>query len=53
MSNIQDYIDYMIIKHEILPTNFPIQIYIDRINNRLLLRIKDRKKEIATPETEY
>ena len=39
-------------KHETLPTNPPIHIYINRINNKLVLKIKDRYKlELQTPET--
>ena len=37
---------------ETLPTNHPIHIYINRINNRLVFRIKDEYKlELQTPET--
>ena len=39
-------------KHETLPTNPPIHIYINRINNRLVFKIKDGYKlELQTPET--
>ena len=41
---IQDYIEYIIKKHETLPTNTPIHIYINRINNRLAFKIKDGYK---------
>ena len=49
-SNIKDYIQYIIKKNqESLPTNLPILIYINKINNRLLLKIKDRyKSELHT-----
>ena len=51
MLDIQDYIHYIIKKHEILPTNPPIYIYI-RINNRLGFKIKDGYKlHLQTPET--
>ena len=51
MLNIQDYIKYIIKKHETLPTNPLIHIYIIRINKRLVLKIKDRYKlELQTPE---
>ena len=49
--DIQDYIEY-IKKHEILPTNLPIHIYIYGNNNRLVFKIKDGYKlELQTPET--
>ena len=50
MSDIQDYIDYIIKKHETLPTNPSIHVYIYRIN-RLVFKIEDRYKlELPTPE---
>ena len=44
MSDIQDYIEYIIKKHKTLPTNSPILIYINKINNRLVFKIKNRYK---------
>ena len=41
VSDIQDYIEYIINKHEILTAIPPIHVYIDRINNRLVFKIKD------------
>ena len=39
-------------KHEILTTIPPIHVYINRINNRLMFKIKDvYKLELQTPET--
>ena len=38
VSDIQDYIEYIIKKHETLSTNAPIHIHINRINNRLVLK---------------
>ena len=50
MLNIQDYIEYTIKKHEILPTNPPIHFYINRINN--VFKVKDGcKLELQTHET--
>ena len=50
--DIQDYIKYIIQKHNKLTTNPPIHIYINRINNRLVFKIKDGYKlELQTPET--
>ena len=52
VSDIQDYIEYIIKKHEILTAIPPIHVYINRINNRLLFKIKDGYKlELHTPET--
>ena len=41
VSDIQDYIAYITEKHEILSTNPYIQIYINRINNRVIFKIKN------------
>ena len=52
MSDIEDYVEYIIKKHEALPTNPLFQIYIKRINKKLVLKIKDwYKVELQTPET--
>ena len=51
VSDVQDYIEYIIKKHEIPATIPPIHIYINRINNKLVLKIKDRcKLELQTPK---
>ena len=51
-SDIQDYNEYIIKKHEILITIPPIHVYLNRINNRLVFKIKDGYKlELQTPET--
>ena len=50
VSNIQDYIEYIIRKHETLITIPPIHVYINIINNRLVFKIKDGYKlELETP----
>ena len=52
MSDIQDYIEYIIKNHETLTTIPPIYVYIHRINNRSVFKIKDEYKlELQTPET--
>ena len=52
MSDIQDYIEYVIKKHETLTAIPPIHVYINKINNRLVLKIKVwYKSELQTPET--
>ena len=49
MSDIQDYIKDIIKKRETFPH---IHVYINRINNRLVFKIKDGYKlELQTPET--
>ena len=51
-SDIQDYIEFIIEKHETLTTIPPIPVYINRIDNRLVLKIKDEYKlELQMPET--
>ena len=51
-SDIQDYIEYIIKKHETLTTIPPFYVYNNRINNRLMFEIKDGYKlELQTPET--
>ena len=51
-SGIQDHIEYIIKNHKELPFNPPILIYINRINNRLVFKIKyGYKLELQTPET--
>ena len=52
VSDLQDNIEYIIEKHKALPTNPPIHIYIDKIDKRLVFKIKGRyKMELQTPET--
>ena len=52
VSHIQDYIKYIIKKHKTLTTIPPIHLYIYRINNRLVFKIRDGYKlELQTPET--
>ena len=41
VSDIQDYIEYIIKKHETLKAIPPIHVYINRSNNRLVFKIKD------------
>ena len=52
VSDIQDYIEYIIKKHENMSANPPIHIYVYWINNRLVFNVKDGYKlELQTPET--
>ena len=51
VSDIQDYIKFIIKKHETLRTIPPIHVYINIIINRLMIKIKDGYKlELQTPE---
>ena len=52
MSDIQDYIKYIIRKHETLTTSTLIHVYINTINNRLVFKMKDGYElQLQTPET--
>ena len=52
MSDIQDYVEYIVKKHETLYNNPSFQIYINMINKRLVFKRKDEYKvEMQTPET--
>ena len=52
VSDIQDYAEYIIKKHETLTAIPPIHVYINRVNNRLVSKINDGcKLEIQRPET--
>ena len=52
ISDIQDYFEFIIKKHEVLTENLPIQIYPNKIKNRIVFKIKTGYKlEFLTPET--
>ena len=52
VSDIQDYFEFIIKKHETLTENPPIQIYPNKIKNRIVFKIKtDYELELLTPET--
>ena len=52
ISEIQDYIEYIIKKHEIIGENAPILIYANTINNRIVFKIKSGYKlELLSNET--
>ena len=52
MPDIQDYNEYIIKKHETLTKIALTHVYINGINNRLVIKIKDGYKlELQTPET--
>ena len=52
ISEIQDYIEYIIKKHETIGKNAPILIYANTINNRIVFKIKTGYKlELLSKET--
>ena len=40
VSDIQDYFEYIIKKHETMADNPPVQIYVNKIKNSIVLKIK-------------
>ena len=40
VSDIQDYLEYTIKKHELIVDNPPVQIYVNKTKNRIVLKIK-------------
>ena len=52
IAEIQDYFEFMIKKHKTLTENLPVQIYPNKIKNRIVFKIKTTfKLELLTPET--
>ena len=52
ISDIQDYFEFIIKKHETLTQIPPVQIYVNMIKNRIVFKIKaEYKLELLTPET--
>ena len=52
ISDIQDYFELIIKKHETLTENPPIQIYPNKIKNRIIFKVKTGYKlEFLSPET--
>ena len=50
--DIQDYFEFIIKKHETLTENSPVQIYPNKIKNRIVFKIKTGYKlELLTPKT--
>ena len=51
ISDIQDYFEFIIKKHETLTENPPIQIYSNKIKNRIVFKVKTGcKLELLSPE---
>ena len=52
ISDIQDYFEFIINKHETSTDNLPAKIYPNKIKNRIVFKIKNGYKlELLTPET--
>ena len=52
IADIQDYFEFIIKKHETLTENPPIQIYTNKVKNRIVFKIKAvYKVELLIPET--
>ena len=52
ISDIQDYFEFIIKKHATLTENSPVQVYVDRIKNRIAFKMKiGYKLELLAPET--
>ena len=52
VSDIQDYFEYIIKKHETITDNSPVQMYVNKIKNRIIFKIKTGYKlELLTEET--
>ena len=52
ISDTQDYFEFIIKKHATLTENSPVQIYVNRIKNRIAFKIKiGYKLELLAPET--
>ena len=52
VSDIQDYFEYIIKKHETIADILPVQIYVNKLKNRIVFKIKTGYKlELLTEET--
>ena len=52
ISDIQGYFEYIIKKHETIAKNLPVQIYVNKIRNRIVFKVKTGYKlELLSPET--
>ena len=52
LPDFQDHFEFIIKKHETLTENLPVQMYPNKIKNRIVFKIKTGYKlELLTPET--
>ena len=52
VSDIQDYFEFIIKKHNTFTENLPLEIYSNKIKNRIIFKLKTGQKlEFLTPQT--
>ena len=52
IDDVQDYFEFIMKKHENLNKDLPVEIYLNKITNRIVFKIKtEYKLELLTPET--
>ena len=52
IDDIQDYLEFIIKKHETLTENSPVEIYPNKVKNRIVFKIKTGYRlELLSPET--
>ena len=52
VSDIQDYFEFIVKKYETIAQNLPIQIYANKIKNRIVFKVKaGYKLELLSPKT--
>ena len=52
IADIQDHFEFIIRKHETLTENLPVQIYLNKIKNRIVFKVKTGcKLQLLSPET--
>ena len=52
IADIQDYFEFIIKKHKTLTENLPVQLYSNKMKDRIVFKIKTGYKlELLTPET--
>ena len=52
VGDIQNYFEYILKKHETIADNLHVQIYVNKIKNRIVFKLKtDYKSKLLSPET--
>ena len=52
VSDIQDYFEYIIKKHETIADNRPVQIYVNKIKNKIVFKIKGIMQLLGSSKTD-
>ena len=52
VSDIQDYFEYIIKKHETIADNHPVQIYVNKIKNNIVFKIKGTMQLLGSSKTD-